>query len=73
MDRLTLKEYHDLCGVKRKYSSTREMDIFARGQRINEKFAVWRKIANYVRSEPLPSEASPTSSQNSLPTHSNLM
>ena len=34
LDNLTLKEYDDLCGVKRKYISTRRWHIFARGQRI---------------------------------------
>lgn len=45
---------------------------FSRGQRINEKSAIWQKIANYVSSEPLPSKTSP-SSQNTLLTLSNLM
>ena len=34
LDKLTLKEYDDLCSIKRKYISTRRWHIFIRGQGI---------------------------------------
>ncbi|MBR2031496.1 MAG: hypothetical protein IKA04_04695 [Alistipes sp.] len=39
LDNLTLKEYDDLCGVKRKYISTRKM------AHIRQRVAAKRKLA----------------------------